>query len=97
LAQLDIEPNPKLDSTVRLVVPPNLSSLEREVFAPFIAERTPALEKIAGPNRSEIRLTHHDDRRISYDLAVWAGQTASQISDFIIASGLTTRAGDVDW
>jgi hypothetical protein len=45
--QLDIEPKPRLDSTVRLVVPPPLSSLEQEIFVPFITEHIPALERIA--------------------------------------------------
>jgi hypothetical protein len=53
--QLDIEPKPRLDSTVRLVVPPPLSSLEQEIFVPFITEYIPALEEepVCGAYRRE--------------------------------------------
>lgn len=95
--QLDIEPNPKLDSAVRLVVSPTVSSFEREMFEPFITKHTSALEEIARPIHSEIKRTHHDDGRITYDLAVYAGQISSQISDFVTPSGLTMRTARVDW
>jgi hypothetical protein len=69
--QFEIFTRGEHDTTIILVIPPALSSLNWKLFQPFFQERMPALERVAGPNHTRMGATYYSREIITYDVAVY--------------------------